>query len=240
MVPTQAMLRELERHGFPAEDLRLWSHGVDLEMFSFNPTPNIAWYQEMARKHSLIGPTDKLSGPILLFVGRLGEEKNVEFFLDLPVEGTKVVVGDGPLLGELKRKYPKALFFGRQPHDLVPRFMENANVFPFPSLSETFGLVNLEAAATGTPVVVFDYLKEILSDPAVGRTVPFSGNRDHDLSAFAAATNEVLSRDRSKVRTYAEGWSWDRSVIEMLAYLRYFDLDANRATLPGALQSQTP
>lgn len=221
MVPTKSMLDTLVAKGFPVNDLRQWSHGVDLEKFKFNASPKVEWYEAKARELGLISKNDKLKEPIMLFVGRVGDEKNIEFFLDLPVEGTKVVVGDGPLLPAMKEKYKDVLFFGRQPHSLVPELMANANVFPFPSLSETFGLVNLEAAATGTPVVTFDYLKEIIASPAVGRTVALSGNRETDLQNFADAVNEALKLDRYGVRKYSEGWSWKKSIIEMLTYMHY-------------------
>jgi glycosyltransferase involved in cell wall biosynthesis len=223
MVPTQSMLNTLVEKGFPLEDVRQWSHGVDLTKFPVNLNPKAEWYEAKAVEAGLLPAGAHLKEPILLFVGRVGDEKNIEFFLDLPVEGTKVVVGDGPLLPSMKAnpKYKDVLFFGRQPHSSIPEFMANASVFPFASLSETFGLVNLEAAATGTPVVTFDYLKEIIASPSVGRTVPFTGNRETDLQNFATATQEALRLDRQGVRSYAENWSWNKSIVEMLAYLHY-------------------
>lgn len=221
MVPTKSMLDTLVEKGFPAEDLRQWSHGVDLQKFSFNAKPKTEWYEAKAKELGLISKNDKLKEPIMLFVGRVGDEKNIEFFLDLPVHGTKVVVGDGPLLPAMKEKYKDVLFFGRQPHSMVPEFMANAHVFPFPSLSETFGLVNLEAAATGTPVVTFDYLKEIIASPSVGRTVQLTGDRQTDLNNFANAVQEAVALNREGVRAYAEQWSWKKSIIEMLTYMHF-------------------
>lgn len=223
MVPTQSMLDTLVAKGFPIDDVRKWSHGVDLEKFAYQAKPNTEWYEAKAKELGLIGPNEKLKKPVMLFVGRVGDEKNIEFFLDLPVAGTKVVVGDGPLLPGLKGnpKYKDVLFFGRQPHASVPEFMANADVFPFASLSETFGLVNLEAAAAGTPVVTFDYLKEIIGSPEVGRTVPHTGNREKDLLTFAQAVNEAVALPREGVRAYAEEWSWHKSIVEMLAYMKF-------------------
>jgi|GEM_PF-2530038 len=233
MVPTKAMLDDLVAKGFPVEDVRQWSHGVDLEKFvPVAEGPSADWYTAKAIELGVLPAGSKLKAPILLFVGRVGEEKNIEFFLDLPVEGTKVVVGDGPLLPAMKARYPSVVFMGRQPHSMVPEFMAHAHAFPFPSRSETFGLVNLEAAATGTPVVTFDYLKEIIADPSVGRTVPFTGNRQADLQAFAAATNQVLALNRAGVRAYAEDWSWEKSIVEMLTYFRFLTAEeSNRLVI---------
>jgi glycosyltransferase involved in cell wall biosynthesis len=96
-----------------------------------------------------------LEGPVFVYVGRVAVEKNIESFLELDLPGTKVVVGPGPQLEELKKKYPKAVFTGSKSGEELARHFADADVSVFPSWTDTFGLVILESMATGTPVAAF-------------------------------------------------------------------------------------
>ena len=137
MVATPTMRDELERHGF--RNISPWSRGVDTELF--NPDrPKV--FEDLAK-------------PIFLYVGRVAVEKNIEAFLALDLPGTKVVVGDGPQLHELTAKYPEARFLGSRFGEELAAAYASADVFVFPSLTDTFGLVILEAMAAGTPVAAF-------------------------------------------------------------------------------------
>jgi len=136
MVPTEGMLRILQGHGF--DKLRRWSHGVDLSLFQ-----------------PLAGASLDLPRPVFLFVGRVSYEKNVDAFLRLELPGSKVVYGVGPLLDRFQRQYPQVHWRGVVPRPELVKVYSAADVFVFPSHSETFGLVMLEAMACGTPVAAF-------------------------------------------------------------------------------------
>ncbi len=137
MVTTPTMRERLERRGF--KNLSLWSRGVDVERFRPDLPPI---YKDLPR-------------PIFLNVGRVAVEKNIEAFLKLDLPGSKVVVGGGPQLEELRKKYPDILFTGPKMGDELARHFSDADVFVFPSLTDTFGLVILEAMASGLPVAAF-------------------------------------------------------------------------------------
>jgi len=136
MVPTHGLQRELEAHGFT--NVRIWSRGVDVD--GFNPDA----------KAPLPFPR-----PIWLYVGRIAIEKNIEAFLALDLPGTKVVVGDGPARVALTEKFPEARFLGAKFGAELARHYAAADVVVFPSKTETFGLVMLEAFACGTPVAAY-------------------------------------------------------------------------------------
>jgi glycosyltransferase involved in cell wall biosynthesis len=136
MVATQSLRDELVARGF--RNIRAWSRGVDLTLFK--PEPHEAW---------------DLPRPIFLYVGRVAVEKNIGAFLNLDLPGSKVVVGGGPQLASLQRDYPNVTFTGPRYGDALARAYAGADVFVFPSLTDTFGLVILEALACGTPVAAF-------------------------------------------------------------------------------------
>jgi glycosyltransferase involved in cell wall biosynthesis len=141
MVPTQGVLRMLEQRGF--RNLRSWTHGVDTSLFSFEAEP---------RALPALGT---LVRPISLFVGRVSYEKNIDAFLRLDLPGSKVVCGVGPLENSLKERYPDVRWMGVLPRDELAKVYAAADLFVFPSRSETFGLVMLEAMAVGTPVAAY-------------------------------------------------------------------------------------
>ena len=136
MVPTEGMRKILTGHGF--ERLLAWTHGVDLDLFK--PVADASF---------------DLPGPVWLYVGRVSYEKNLGAFLNLDLPGSKVVYGQGPLLEEFKRKYAQVHWRGVVPRSELPRVYSAADVLVFPSRSDTFGLVMLEALACGTPVAAY-------------------------------------------------------------------------------------
>jgi glycosyltransferase involved in cell wall biosynthesis len=173
----------------------LWSRGVDIELF---------------RPH----PRDESFGlppPVFLYVGRLAVEKNVEAFLALDLPGTKLVVGDGPQRAELEARFPAARFAGQKTGGELAKLYAASDVFVFPSRTDTFGLVLLEALACGTPVAAYpvqgplDVLGE--TDVAV---------LDEDLRA---ACLQALSIPRQSCRGFALAHSWRASTEQFLVNL---------------------
>jgi glycosyltransferase involved in cell wall biosynthesis len=136
MVATESLRREMQAHGF--HNLRIWSRGVDVD--HFRPIENTRLPYE---------------GPIWLYVGRVAVEKNIEAFLGLDLPGTKVVVGDGPAKTQLMQKYPAARFLGALSGEALIQAYAGSDVFVFPSRTDTFGLVLLEALASGIPVAAY-------------------------------------------------------------------------------------
>jgi glycosyltransferase involved in cell wall biosynthesis len=189
MVATPTMRDELSRHGF--RNISSWSRGVDTQAFHPRRDGDPDVFEGLAR-------------PISLYVGRVAVEKNIEAFLALDLPGTKVVVGDGPQREELGVKYPKAVFTGAKMGEELSAHFACADVFVFPSLTDTFGLVILEAMASGTPVAAY---------PAPGPIdiIPNSGAGALAASAtegLREACLEALKLDRKGVRAFAETFSW--------------------------------
>jgi glycosyltransferase involved in cell wall biosynthesis len=194
MVATPTMREELEKHGF--RNISQWSRGVDTEIFH----PRRA------------GEPDVFEGlprPVWLNVGRIAVEKNIEAFVSLDLPGTKVIVGDGPQREELGAKYPEAVFLGAKFGDELAAAYACADAFVFPSLTDTFGLVILEAWAAGTPVAAFSAPGPVDIIPGTGAGVLAPGQTD----GLREACLEALRLDRAHVRTVAEQFSW-RSCAE--------------------------
>ncbi|MFN0302764.1 MAG: glycosyltransferase family 4 protein [Burkholderiales bacterium] len=191
MAGTPAVLRELTANGF--ERVQLWSRGVDLS--AFKPA----------------GPVRKLHkrGPIFLYVGRVAVEKNVEAFLQLDLPGSKWVVGGGPQLAELQGRYPNVSFAGQQPRERLPAYYRAADVFVFPSRTDTFGLVLLEAMACGTPVAAYPVTGPI---DVVG-----DGGVLHDDLRFACMSALQIPRDRPL--THAQRFSWRAATAQFVGNL---------------------
>jgi glycosyltransferase involved in cell wall biosynthesis len=189
MVATASLRSELAGRGF--RDIRTWSRGVDLALFA--PEPREDW---------------ELPRPVFLYVGRVAVEKNIRAFLDLELPGSKVVVGGGPQLARLQRDYSAVRFTGPRQGAALARAYAGADVFVFPSLTDTFGLVILEALACGTPVAAFPVTgpKDVLAE-ATGKI----GAVDGDLRAAAIS---ALNADRHACRAHAERFSW-RACAEM-------------------------
>jgi len=187
MVTTPSMVEFLEQRDF--KHLAAWARGVDLRQFrpDCRNNPDDV-YKDLAR-------------PIWVNVGRIAVEKNIETFLALDLPGTKVVVGDGPAKAELEVKYPDTVFTGVKSGDDLARHFADADVFVFPSLTDTFGLVIVEAMACGTPVAAY---------PVTGPIDIIPGSKagvvDKDLKAACLA---ALKLSRQDAHTHAENYSWD-------------------------------
>ncbi len=186
MVSTDTMKELLTSRGF--KNITDWRRGVDTEMF--NP----------AKRDVENGVFKGLARPISLYVGRISVEKNLEGFLDLDIPGTKVLVGDGPAREGLAETYPNAVFTGVKKGEELARHYADADVFVFPSFTDTFGMVILESMAAGTPVAGFvaPGPKDLI--PGTG-----AGAVNEDLKI---ATLEALTCDRGRTRAYAETFSW--------------------------------
>ena len=186
MVATPSMQEELEERRFG--NVVSWSRGVDTALF------------HPSRRREDRGPFEGLAQPIFLNVGRVAVEKNIEAFAELDLPGSIIVVGDGPQLEELKKKYPHVHFIGAKFGEELADCFANADVFCFPSLTDTFGLVILESMATGTPVAAYNA-------PGPKDIIPGSdaGVIDDDLRT---ACLKALECSRETARKYAEGYSW--------------------------------
>lgn len=182
MVPTAGMLEILRGYGF--DKLRPWSHGVDLGLFEPMPGADLG-----------------LPRPVFLYVGRVSYEKNLEAFLKLDLPGSKVVYGVGPLLERLRREYPDVCWRGVVPRPELVRIYSAADAFVFPSHSETFGLVMLEAMACGTPVAAFP-----VEGPLDVVGTSDGGVLDHDLRRAALRALEV-PRERARARALEFDWA---------------------------------
>ena len=193
MVATDSLERELAAQGF--RNIKSWSRGVDLDQFV--PEPRHDW---------------ALPRPIFLYVGRVAVEKNIEAFLDLDLPGSKVVVGDGPQLASLRRRYPAAQFAGALHGGALAAAYAGADVFVFPSLTDTFGLVVVEALACGTPVAAFPVTGPIDILAGTERV----GALDTDLRA---ACLRAIDCDRAACRVHAERFSWQACAERFLANL---------------------
>lgn len=193
MVPTIGVLNMLQKRGFV--NLRQWTHGVDTELFSYHPIT------------SGYGPLEHLERPLSLFVGRVSYEKNIESFLKLNMLGTKIVCGVGPLELSLKKQYPEVMWLGVLAREELAKVYAAADVFVFPSRSETFGLVLLEAMACGTPVAAYpvDGPLEVLCD-AQGK--PEGGVLNVDL---LSGTQQALAVPRIEARQRAIQFSWQNA-----------------------------
>jgi len=196
MVATKSMAETLRRHGF--SNLREWCRGVDTELF---------------KPHTDTEPPDPR--PVYLYAGRVAVEKGIEEFLDLELDGTKLVIGDGPQLAELKARYPHVVFTGYKTGEDLARHMSLGDVFVFPSRTETFGVVMLEALACGVPVAAHPAPGpiDLINDPRIGAL-------DEDL---AVAVEKALSGDSAACRTYALGFSWAETARRFVSFLAPFD-----------------
>lgn len=192
MVATPTMRDVLESHGF--ENVVIWPRGVDTEQF----TPTL--------RTPLEGEP-----PFLLYAGRVAVEKNLEVFLELDVPGTKYIVGDGPDLSTLQRNYPMARFVGYKFGEELARYFASADVFVFPSRTDTFGLVMLEAMACGTPVAAFP-----VTGPIDVVDTEVNGVLDEDLARAALAALHV---DRAKCRQSALKRTWERATQQFFSHL---------------------
>jgi glycosyltransferase involved in cell wall biosynthesis len=209
MCGTPEILRRLVARGFG--NATLWSRGVDAELF---------------------GPDERTAvpdrRPVFLFVGRVAVEKNIEAFLSLDLPGTKWVVGDGPARAALERRFPDARFLGFKTGESLAWHYRQADAMVFPSRTDTFGLVLIEAMACGTPVAAFPVTgpRDVVRDPRAGVL-------SDDLRAAAMA---ALQLDRDDVRRYALGFSWTAATRQFVANLHPID---RAAPVPAAALGRT-
>ncbi len=191
MVATHSLEADLAQHGF-TNRLGRWSRGVDLRLF-----------------HPRDERVLQAEAPIQLYVGRVSLEKNIQAFLALPTRGTKVVVGDGPLRPTLERKYPDTRFLGYKQGEELAQLYANADVVVFPSKTDTFGLVIVEALASGVPVAAY---------PAAGPidilTVEGVGCVHEDLGK--AIEQALLKGDPEACVRHAHTFSWEQASGQFL------------------------
>jgi len=197
MVATPSLEDELRGHGF--KNLVRWSRGADLDLFK----PREPVILDLPR-------------PIFAYVGRVAVEKNIGAFLEADLPGSKLVVGDGPQRAELEKKYPNATFVGAKFGEELAQHYCAADVFVFPSRTDTFGLVVLEALACGVPVAAYPVTgpRDVLAEAAQP-----VGALHEDIATAAIA---ALACDRAACRTHAEKFSWGASAGQFLTNLEPF------------------
>src|ERR1700744_2600472 len=195
MVATPSLRRELTERGFTKTGA--WTRGVDTKLFH----PDNPAALDFPR-------------PIFMTVGRVAVEKNLEAFLSLDLPGTKVIVGDGPQRAELERRFPDTKFLGERKGEELTSLIAAADVFVFPSLTDTFGVVQLEALACGTPVAAF---------PVTG---PLDVIADHPVRALdlalRAAALRALTMSRETCRAFALERSWEKCAEIFISHLATF------------------
>jgi glycosyltransferase involved in cell wall biosynthesis len=189
MAATPSLARELEAQGF--ERVMPWTRGVDTGLFRPRPVRHFG------------------ADPVFIYVGRIAAEKNIEAFLELDLPGRKVVVGGGPQLAELQARYPDVLFTGKKTGEALAECYASADVFVFPSRTDTFGMVLLEAMASGLPVAALP-----VTGPVDIVTPGETGVLADDLRAAALG---ALRLDRAQVRARAAEFGWDHAARLFLA-----------------------
>jgi glycosyltransferase involved in cell wall biosynthesis len=202
MVATNSLRQELGQRGF--KKLGFWTRGVDTDLFR----PDAPAALDLPR-------------PIFLTVGRVAVEKNLDAFLSLDLPGSKVVIGDGPQRAELARRYPRAVFLGEKKGSDLASHIAAADVFVFPSLTDTFGVVQLEALACGVPVAAFPVTGplDVIADRPIGAI-------DEDLRR---ACLRALERSRETCRSFALEHSWENSARQFVGNLSRLQASAHFA-----------
>jgi glycosyltransferase involved in cell wall biosynthesis len=201
MVATPSLMTELSGRGFG--HLGMWTRGVDIDLFR----PDRAIDLDFPR-------------PIFMTVGRVAVEKNLPAFLGLDLPGTKVIIGAGPQVGELKRRYPSAKFLGQLDNGILAAHLAAADVFVFPSRTDTFGIVQLEALASGVPIAAFPVTgpMDVIGDNPIGVL-----NEDLRLACMQA-----LWISREACREFALRYSWENSARQFIGHARKVALGAAR------------
>lgn len=196
MVPTNSQRQRLVNRGF--KHLALWARGVDLEIFQ----PKDPHHYGLPR-------------PIHIYMGRVAVEKNIEAFLSLKLPGSKVVIGDGPDLAKLTARYRDSHFLGARFGRDLAQHLAGGDVFVFPSRTDTFGLVLLEAMACGLPVAAYP-----VQGPVDVVAHGSSGVLDEDLGGAIAAARKL---DRANCIRHASSFSWENATADFLSYLAVND-----------------
>lgn len=207
LAATPTLATELSERGF--KNVKLWSRGVDATLFR-------------PRNRATLD----LPRPIFLTVGRVAVEKNLEAFLMLDLPGTKLVVGDGPARASLARQYPDAVFIGSRQCEALAEIYSAADVFVFPSRTDTFGLVLLEALASGVPVAAFPAAapRDVIGGAPVGHL-------DEDLRRACLAALECR---RDDCRDFALGMTWEASARAFLTHVAIAAKGLRHRPVPGA------
>jgi glycosyltransferase involved in cell wall biosynthesis len=203
MVATKTIRDDLERRGFV--NVKPWSRGVDTDLFRPDHEPAL-----------------DLPRPVYLYVGRVAVEKNLEAFLDVPLAaGSKLVVGDGPARARLEARHPDVHFAGAKHGSALAGHYACADVFVFPSRTDTFGLVLLEALASGLPVAAYPVPGplDVIGDSGCGVL-------DHDLGRAMAL---ALAIPRARCRAHAGRFSWRRCAEQFLGHLQPIDVEVAAA-----------
>ncbi|WP_250492580.1 glycosyltransferase family 1 protein [Caballeronia sp. GAWG1-1] len=193
MAPTPVVKHDLEQYGFT--NVVLWTRGVDLDIF-----------------HPMDSKVLNTARPIFLYVGRVAVEKNVEAFLKLDLPGSKWVAGEGPALAELKSRYTNVNYLGVLSQTELAEVYAAADVFVFPSRTDTFGLVLLEAMACGTPVAAYPVTGPI---DVLGEHGPGALHED-----LHEACLQALKIERADARAWAERFSWRAASEQFASHLR--------------------
>jgi glycosyltransferase involved in cell wall biosynthesis len=206
MAPTQVVKDDLEKYGF--DNVVIWSRGVDLEIFK----PQDSKVLNSAH-------------PIFLYVGRVAVEKNINAFLEIDLPGSKWVVGDGPAMKEIKEKYPLVNYLGVLNQYQLAEVYAAADVFVFPSKTDTFGLVLLEAMACGLPVAAYPVTGpiDVLGDSSAGVM-----NED-----LRTACLQALKIPREVARAHAEKFSWRAASEQFANHLKPVQLKLAAQTVPA-------
>lgn len=211
MVPTQTMCDTLAKKGITNTEIK--TNGVDLSRFSPTPLPE---------GHRLQG----IEGEVYLYVGRISKEKRLEDFLDLKLPGTKVIVGDGPELEKLKKKYRKdekagkVIFTGKLPQEELAPYYSRADAFVFPSKSDTFGQVMIQALACGTPVAAYkvEGPQDIVTDDQLGVLVKKNLKKAVTEAVKLGKSKEAMEFRQNWVR---EHYTWQRAADQLYDNLPY-------------------
>ena len=184
LVTTQSMKDELQEIGFDKDKMVVWTRGANHGAFQKPKKINLEYKR-----------------PIYLYVGRVSIEKNIRAFLDLDLEGTKLIVGKGPDLDKLKKEYPEAIFRGERTNGELASYFASSDVFVFPSKTDTFGIVIIEALKCGLPVAAY---------PVAGPKDIFNGTNIGSLNNdLKKAALEALKSDRSACIEHAKKYTWE-------------------------------
>jgi glycosyltransferase involved in cell wall biosynthesis len=193
MVATPSLMAELKQHGF--SNLGMWTRGVDTKLFRPDRAVELGFPR-----------------PIFVYVGRVAVEKNLDAFLSLDLPGTKVIIGTGPQEAELKHRFRGAKFLGLIENERLAAHLAASDVFVFPSRTDTFGIVQLEALASGVPIAAF---------PVTGPKDVIGNNPIGVLSdSLRAACLAALQVSRDSCRAFALNCSWDVSAKQFVGHLR--------------------
>jgi glycosyltransferase involved in cell wall biosynthesis len=190
LVSTPSLERELAGRGF--KNIMRWTRGVDTALFR-------------PRNERILDA----AAPIFLYVGRVAVEKNLDAFLCLDLPGTKVVVGDGPARTDLERRYPDARFFGALTGEDLARVYASSDVFVFPSLTDTFGIVLIEALASGLPIAAFP-----VTGPLDVLGTSGCGVLSQDLREAALSALDI---PKDRCRAYGETFTWQESARQFFS-----------------------